>query len=527
MTDLIALLTSNDSYLLIGFLALVQLLSWRFAPKARRRPAIIALLMGGIHLLLAMILANDPQRSGPGELRFLADLTAIAAVVIGGAHLLFDTLLMPFGILKPVIVRDLSILMLLGLAGILTASRAGFALSGVIATSAVLTAVIGLSLQDTLGNIIGGISLQLDSSLAVGDWIKVGEMKGRVVQIGWRCTTIETNDWETILLPNSVLMRGSVIILARRSGSNQLWRRWVRFHVPLEHPPAQVISIVQAALALADIPHQAEQPAPSCICTGIDHGCGSYAVRYWLDDPLHDDSTDSRARSVVVACLARHGIQVSAPVQNVEMSRAPAAPAPADLRDLLLDGIPLFDVLTPEERRLMAQELVAWPVATGERLIRAGDPGDCLFVVARGKFSVEIAGGEDLRIGVARLGRGTLIGEMSLLTGDPRTATVTALTDSLCYRLNRQAFTAITRKRPELLMQLSLLLSHRQEDNSQAQREAAHLSGSREVVGHGSRLLQRMRDWLGTTETALPAEAPFIELTQRTIEEPVSHPKRP
>src|SRR4029079_3920713 len=87
---------------------------------------------------------------------------------------------------------------------ILIGRRAGFSVAGLITTSAVLTAVIGFSLQDTLGNVMGGLSLQLDKSVSVGDWITLGagQPTGRVIEIRWRYTAIETRNWETVIIPN-------------------------------------------------------------------------------------------------------------------------------------------------------------------------------------------------------------------------------------------------------------------------------------------------------------------------------------
>ena len=278
--------------------------------------------------------------------------------------------------------------------------------------------------------------------------------------------------------------------------------------------------MVEVALAAASLPHMATTPKPSCICTGVEHGCASYAVRYWLKDPLHDDSTDSRVRSVVIASLAREGILLTMPAQGfIRQTATDTVFRDREGCQELIAGVGLFTALTIDEQRAVAEWCSEWPVATGERLITAGESGDSLFIVASGKFSVELNGAENLTIGVARLGRGTVIGEMSLLTGEPRAATVIALTDSLCYRLDRSDFKRLTAQRPDLMLQLSLLLTQRQEGNSSAQRQMHVLAEQREGPGHGSRLLQRMRDWLGTGEAPIGESLSRIELPTTTLED--------
>src|SRR5262249_55575533 len=121
-------------------------------------------------------------------------------------------------------------------------------LSGIIATSAVLTAVIGLAFQDTLGNIVGGLALELDDSVSVGDWIKVGDVVGKVTEVRWRYTAIETRNWETVILPNSLLVKGQVTILGQRQGQPHYWRRWVYFNVDFRFRPSDVIASVHGAL---------------------------------------------------------------------------------------------------------------------------------------------------------------------------------------------------------------------------------------------------------------------------------------
>ena len=112
-----------------------------------------------------------------------------------------------------------------------------------------LTAVIGLSLQDTLGNILSGLALQTDDTIHVGDWVKVGEVTGRVVDIRWRYTAVETRNWETAIIPNSFLVKNQVLVLGRRTGQPTQLRRWVWFNVDFRFPPTEVIRAVDDASA--------------------------------------------------------------------------------------------------------------------------------------------------------------------------------------------------------------------------------------------------------------------------------------
>jgi len=137
----------------------------------------------------------------------------------------------------PRILQDVAIAGTGIVALLLVASRSGLEITGLVATSAVITAVVALSLQDTLGNVLGGLALQTDESIQVDDWIKVGDVNGRVVDIRWRYTAVETRNGETVLIPNSVLLKNQVMVLGRRRGRPRQWRRWVFFQVDYRHPP--------------------------------------------------------------------------------------------------------------------------------------------------------------------------------------------------------------------------------------------------------------------------------------------------
>ena len=114
--------------------------------------------------------------------------------------------------------------------------------------------------------------LFVDDSVAVGDWIKVDDVIGKVVDIRWRFTAIETRNWETVVLPNSELMKGKFTVLGKRDGNSVPWRRWVWFNVDFSIPPARVIESVETALRAANINNVARTPAPNCVLMDFDAG---------------------------------------------------------------------------------------------------------------------------------------------------------------------------------------------------------------------------------------------------------------
>ena len=483
------------------FVVVGALVSRVLCAPERHRPRGVAVLMLAVHVVLVGVigLGLGMRSPLPREVALAVVFTAGLAALIMGVHLLFDVLLTRLRASLPLIVRDLSTIVLSLVLALMTALRLGFDFTGVLATSAVLTAVVGLSLQDTLGNILGGLSLQVDGSLSVGDWVQIGEVRGRVVQIGWRCTAVETNSWETVFFPNVVLMRNQVTVQGRRWGKPWSWRRSVRFHLPLGTPPAGVVSAIEQAVRAVEIPWVAADPMPTCICTGFDQGQASFAVRYWLTNGLHDESTDSRVRNLVAAAVARLGLALIAPGRALTTVELPSIdPRDADAEKMrLVSDSPIFRPLDPREQVQLAVALREWPLAPGEHLTRWGDEGDSLFIVASGVLTVQVPR-PDGAVGelaeVARIGRGTVVGEMSLLTGEARSATTTALGDVRCFRLDRLAFQKVVNGRRDIIERLSQFIAERQRSNSEIVRRLE--PARKEEHGHDS-VLRRMYRWLG------------------------------
>src|SRR5512145_69676 len=227
----------------IGVLFIVYMAVRLLAPQHLRRLR-TPFGVTAVYLLLIPVAAWLRARDSSvlNDVRLLAVSLGTLAGVGATGTLVFGALDTRLRVGIPRIVSDLIIAGVSIAAISVMASRMGVNLSSLLTTSAVLTAVIGLSLQDTLGNMVAGITLQLDSSIQTGDWIKVGDVSGRVSEIRWRCTAVETRNWETVIIPNAQLIKGQVTILGRRSGEAKRWRRIIYFNVDFRYSPNQVIA---------------------------------------------------------------------------------------------------------------------------------------------------------------------------------------------------------------------------------------------------------------------------------------------
>lgn len=502
--------TSPILWVALGFVVVASALFY-FKPtsRARIRAAVVLFALAHAGLLAAAaLLSYGADRGGAGPLgvaylwlSWSALLLVCLALINVGGVLVFDVALAAARLRPPRIMRDLLIALAYVVTGIALLAEAGFNPTGIIATSALLTAVIGLSFQDTLGNTMGGLALQLERSVSVGDWVKIDQQEGRIVDIRWRHTSIETRNWDTILIPNSVLMKSQVTVLGRRGGSATPHRQWVYFNVDFRYAPTEVADAVVTALLAEPIENVAADPRPQCIVVDFHDSYARYAVRYWLTDLAQTDPTDSVVRARVYFALRRAGIPLSIPARTLflteddEGRRERKSREEAERRAEALVRVELFRTLTDAERLELAARLKDAPFTRGEAMTRQGAEAHWLYIIRSGEADVRFTGEDGLTCKVASLGAGDFFGEMGLMTGAPRTATVFARTDVDCYRLDKESFKDILNRRPEIAEDISHILARRRAQLDAVREGLSEEATRQRMKNHQGDLLRRIRNF--------------------------------
>ena len=431
------------------------------------------------------------------------------AVVNVVSVFLFNIVLRAVRLEPPHIAQDLMVALVYVTIAIALLSQSGVDLRGIVATSAVLTAVIGLSLQDSLGNIVGGTFLQVEQVIRVGDWIRVDDIEGKVTATRWRHTSIETRNWDTVVIPNSVLVKAKVTVIGRRSGAPAQHRQWVYFQVGLHHPPTKVIETVENALRAEPIQNVAETPKAQCLLTDMKNGDGTFAVRYWLTDLSQGDPTDSVIRTRVYTALNRANIPLAVPSQSIMITEESShrdlhRSREMEQRVAALQNTELFRSLTDEERDELAGSLVNAPFVRGEAITQQGAEAHWLYIMTEGEADVRVShDGVSKKVG--SLQGGDYFGEMGLMTGDRRSATIIAQSHVHCYRLSKEAFEAILRRRPEMAEEISATLAARRVGLDSAREEASEEALREKMKSTQRAFLLRMRDFfaLGQQQKAL------------------------
>jgi small-conductance mechanosensitive channel len=349
--------------------------------------------------------------------------------------------------------------------------EAGVEPGSLVTGSAVVTAVLGFALKDTLGNVFAGLAIHAESPFELGDWIQYDANPahiGRVVEVNWRATKVITLDEASVIIPNGQLAQASI----RNFTKPDPWSRRSLFVVtPYAVPPQRVQQIILDALrgSFGVLDH----PAPSVVTNAFTERGVEHWVRLFTTEFDKRDRVDGMARDRIWYALSRHGIEIPVATHAVRMTPLPPPPVEdtetaLGRRVAALARVGLFDTLGPALRDTLAAESTERLFASAESIIRQGDAGESMFVVLSGRVSVTAQEGAGPAALLAELGPGDYFGEMSLMTGAPRLATVTALEESRVMEIGKACFRHALEARPALVDELGRGLQIRMAERAEA-----------------------------------------------------------
>jgi len=348
-------------------------------------------------------------------------------------------------------------------------SVGGINLASLLTTSAILTAVIGLALQDTLGSFFAGISLQIERPYQIGDWIACKGYEGKVVGINWRTTRIMTRLSEMIYIPNNEITKDVI-----KNYSQPDTDHIVIIEVGVEYgaPPNKVKKVILDVLKTH--PNIVQEFNSTVRLVKFN----DFSVDYYIITKLNDLSREPLIMSEVLNqlwyALRRNGIRIPFPIRDVNMRQVDVEKEQADQLAWIqksIRRIPILKSLSDENVQQLAQGVLVEQYAVGEEIVHQGVEGDSMYLIQSGLCDVivEKTGSHSQR--VASLGSGDFFGEMSLLTGEKRTATVRAREDSVVISIGKDAFKEIIISRPEISEGLAAALAKRQAELKEATKE--------------------------------------------------------
>jgi small-conductance mechanosensitive channel/CRP-like cAMP-binding protein len=337
----------------------------------------------------------------------------------------------------------------------------GINLGALFTTSAIFGVILGLALQDTLGNFFAGISLQADRPFQVGDVITVGAQRhtGVVEEISWRAVKIRTFANHVVLVSNSNAAREELEVCPR----DNLNARLVFFNTLYSDSPVKTIHVVREAVREAENVSQKITPVVRIRNLG-DNGV-DYEVKYWLDDYAKYNDTDALVRERIWYAFRRAGLNFAYPTRTLYVERSSKMGMRDGKEGAIIDRLSAVDIFSPlslEETTMLAQASSSHIFMPDEIVIRAGDPGSSMFVVHHGRVSVQISENGRPRT-VATLNEGAFFGEMALFTGEPRTASVVAVEETEVLEIGHDAMKRVFDANPDLVESLSRIIAERRQ----------------------------------------------------------------
>jgi small-conductance mechanosensitive channel len=469
-------LHETDLYWAFGLLAGVIVTATlvntvRPAHRPRLRRLVILLVLFAVALGGAYAFAAGDLHQWSEDFFGASELLRAFLLVNIAAMFAFSIVMPSVGVTLPTIASDLLVGVAYVVAPLWVLARYNINPTGALVSGAVVSAVLAISLQSTLGNILGGVALQLDGSIHEGDWVQLENGKqGKVKAIRWRHTMIETRDWSTIIVPNAQLLASNITILAKRTGAPPVQRMWVWFNVDFRYAPSRVIDVVTEAV-ITPIDNVAEEPKPNVVCMDFTHdgreSYATYAVRYWLIDLAADDPTNSRVRTRIYTALQRANIPLAVPAQTALVEVHDEARAQRhherelDRHLAALQQVHLFHSFTPDELRTLAAGMTHVIYTRGERMTRQGAVAHWLYVMTTGIAEIRRQEEDGTISVITQLKAPDFFGEMGLMTGEPRANDVVAIGDVDCFRVGKDSFERVLLARPEIATELSQKLARR------------------------------------------------------------------
>ncbi|MEI6239068.1 MAG: mechanosensitive ion channel family protein [Planctomycetia bacterium] len=459
-------------------------------PRGRRWLAWMPLTLVAGALLVAAGAAAFPGSSPvvAGFVRFFAIAAILQCLVLFVAVSIWEWFAAPL----PKIFLDVMRWLAFAVAILVVAWEAGVDAGELLTGSALVTAVLGFALRDTLGNVFAGLAIHAEHPFEIGDWIQYDANPahiGRVVEINWRATKVLTLDEAFVIIPNGQLAQASI----RNFTKPEPWSRRSLFVItPYDVPPQRVQAIILDAIRGSF--GVLEHPAPSVVTSDFKERGVEHWVRLFTTEFGKRDRVDGMARDRIWYALARHGIEIPVATQAIRLTQlpTPAAEPPqsaAERRERCLRQVGLLAALGPAHLHGLAADTVDRVYAAGEQVIRQGDSGSCMFVVMEGRVEVTAAAEHTAPVRVATLEAGDYFGEMSLMTGAPRVATVTALVETRLLEVGKESFGRVLTAQPALVERLGAALRERQVDRDQA------IAGAERTVPEEQDVFRKIRDF--------------------------------
>lgn len=349
-----------------------------------------------------------------------------------------------------------------------------------LASSAVIGVVLGFALQETLGNVFSGLTLQLGKPFTPGDWVRTNNFVGRVQGISWRSTAVITRANERLEIPNSLIAKDVVV-----NYSNGIVADEVTIGLSYNAPPNYVREVI--AETVRGVPGVLQVPPPDIYTWDYADYSVRYRIRYWMTDYAEADRVHDTVNTALWYALRRSSIEIPYPIRTLRSSRESGVGQGAEEfeREITteLRQVDFLRDLGDEELRVLLQGVRLLKFGLGETIVREGDAGDSLYIIRSGEVEVVARANGAQEVHIRNLKRPAFFGEMALMTGEPRNATIRACTDAELLELSREGFVELFRTHPSSATTMSEIIAFRMSERRESLAAASLRDSSRSHAG--------------------------------------------
>ena len=332
----------------------------------------------------------------------------------------------------------------------------GQSIQGAVFGSTIVLGIVGFAMQDLLGNIIAGVALELGKPFRVGDWLVVEKQHAEVIEVNWRSTRLRTNDDVYLDIPNKHIVGATITNLTFPTRQHAL-RLTVGFDYGV--PPNFIKDVM--ARAAGEAKGVLQSPPPKVFLKDFGDSAVIYEIKFWLDDESKFNDIIDGIRTNVWYAAQRAGIRIPFPIRTLQIER-PSAKAQSGLSTVqqLARKHPFLQLFDTQQMDKLLSQARLQRFGRGEKVIEQGASGQSMFVFLHGEADVMV-GGSGALTHVATLGAGDYCGEMSLLTGEPRSATVIARTDCEMWEIDKNTMGELLQQNEALVQKLGEILAER------------------------------------------------------------------
>jgi small-conductance mechanosensitive channel len=364
----------------------------------------------------------------------------------------------------------------------------GLDITPFLTTSAVLTMVIGLALQDSLGNLFSGIAMQVSNPFKVGDWVLLAGNEGRIREVNWRATTIKTFSNDFLILPNTCISSTEIKNFSRPT---RVHARYVQIGLSYCDSPEKVRTVLSEAASGVD--GILSRPVPQIMLRNYNDFTIDYVIKFFILDYAKYPVVESDLREAIWYALKRNSMEIPFPVRTIEKAKEPDIEKEMNARYNLLVAVDFLQAISDSGLKELISLLRTEIYPPGYKIVSYGGMGDTFYIIREGSAEILVpdnSSGNESELKVATLGSSQYFGEMSLLTGEARNATVKTITEVKILSLDKEVFRSILRKEPKLAEKISTIIISRKRATEEAlvKNKGSKRSGN---IGSGTTVAKR------------------------------------